>query len=150
MSRYLARLKALIAEDTDTRLTDATDKSPCVSFVSDQGSPLCDDESAIEERAALAADQVPACYLSAWASLQSRGPSQSIWTRGDGRSMTAGLFLDASGADAAAMAWSANELFDVPRAGRPGGLLWRLSGGRVQTLGKESARLTDGRMIRRA
>jgi hypothetical protein len=130
--------------------TDATDKSPCVSFVSDQGSPLCYDESAIEERAALAADQVPACYLSAWASLQCTG-SLSIdldaWRRAIN---DAGLFLDASGADAAAMAWSANELFDVPRAGRPGGLLRRLSGGRVQTLGKESARLTDERMIRRA
>jgi hypothetical protein len=60
----------------------------------------------------------------------------------------AGVFVDGWGADAATMAWSANELFDVPRAGRPGGLLWRLRGGRVQTLGKESARLTDGRMIR--
>ena len=31
--------------------------------------------------------------------------------------MTAGLFLDAWGADAAKMRWSAGELFDVPREG---------------------------------
>jgi hypothetical protein len=82
MSRYLARLKALIAKDTHTRLTDATDKSPCVSFVSDQGSPLRDDESAIEERAAMAADRVPACYLDAWAWLNHQKPasvSEAEW-----------------------------------------------------------------------
>jgi hypothetical protein len=107
------------------------------------------DAAEIEERAALAADRVPAVYLDAWASLQCTRPLSidlDAWRRAIN---DAGLFLDAWGADAAAMAWSANELFDVPRAGRPGGLLWRLSGGRVQTLGKESARLTDGRMIRR-
>jgi hypothetical protein len=84
MSRYLARLKALIAKDTRTRLTDETDKSPCVSFVSDDGGPLRDNASAIEERAALAANSVPACYLVAWARLQCQRPlyaTDEAWRR---------------------------------------------------------------------
>jgi hypothetical protein len=149
MSRYLARLKALIAEDTDTRLTDATDKSPCVSFVSEQGSALCDDECAIEERAALAADSVPACYLDAWARFQCRRPfsvDPDAWWRAieDG-----GLFLDVWGADARKMRWSTGELFDVPSDGRRVGLVWQLKGKRVCALGKDRARLIDGRTFQR-
>ena len=34
-----------------------------------------------------------------------------------------GRFLDAWGPDAATMRWTAGELFDVPREGRPGGLI---------------------------
>ena len=46
-----------------------------------------------------------------------------------------GRFLDLWGTDAAAMRWTAGELFDVPRDGRPGGLVWQLKGERVGTLG---------------
>ena len=58
-----------------------------------------------------------------------------------------GLFLDAWGSDAATMRWTAGELFDVPREGRPGGLIWQLNGERVEALGEDHARLSDGRMI---
>jgi hypothetical protein len=34
------------------------------------------------------------------------------------------------------MRWTAGELFDVPRDGRPGGLVWQLKGERVGTLGE--------------
>jgi hypothetical protein len=47
------------------------------------------------------------------------------------------------------MQWTAGELFDVPRDGRPGGLVWQLKGERVGTLGEDRARLTHGRMIKR-
>ncbi len=74
MSRYLARLKALIAENVPTPRTDRTDKSPSVGFVSDQGRHVLRDDGAeaadpdaIDERAGLAADSVPAVYLDAWA-----------------------------------------------------------------------------------
>ena len=40
MTGYLARLKTLLAENGSTRQTDKTDKSPSVSFVSDQGGHL--------------------------------------------------------------------------------------------------------------
>lgn len=60
-----------------------------------------------------------------------------------------GRFLDLWGTDAAAMRWTAGELFDVPRDGRPGGLVWQLKGERVGTLGEDRARLTHGRMIKR-
>jgi hypothetical protein len=104
---------------------------------------------AIEERAGLAADRVPPAYLDAWARLNHQKPSsvsEAEWRLAldDG-----GRFLGACGADAAAMRWTAGELFDVPRDGRPGGLVWQLKGERVGTLGEDRARLTHGRMIKR-
>jgi hypothetical protein len=102
----------------------------------------------IEERAALAADSVPAVYLDAWARLNQKpkGVSEAEWRRAldDG-----GLFLDGWGADAATMLWTASELFDVPHDGRPGGLVWQLKGERIGALGEERARLRGGRTIGR-
>ena len=111
--------------------------------------PLADDLDAIEERAAMAADRVPACYLDAWARLQCQRPisvAEGEWRLAldDG-----GHFLDAWGADAATMRWTAGELFDVPRGGLAGGLVWQLKGERVRALGEERARLTDRRTIKR-
>ena len=111
--------------------------------------PLAADFDAIEERAALAADCVPACYLDAWARLNASGHSPFPKRNGGSRSMTAGLFLDAWGAIAAEMRWTPGELFDLPRKGSPGGLVWELNGERVNALGEDRARLTDGRTIGR-
>ena len=47
------------------------------------------------------------------------------------------------------MRWTAGELFDVPRDGRPRGLVWQLKGERVDALGEDRARLDDGRTIKR-
>jgi hypothetical protein len=104
---------------------------------------------AIEERAALAADRVPACYLDAWAHLQCQRPL--LLVEGDWRRAIddGGRFLDAWGADAATLQWSTGELFDAPREGRLGGLLWQLRGERVNALGEDRARLADGRTIER-
>jgi hypothetical protein len=105
---------------------------------------------AIEERAALAADSVPGCYLTAWARLNCQKPtsvSEAEWRLAldDG-----GRFLDAWGADAATMRWTAGELFDVPRNRGTGGLIWLLAGERVTALGEDRARLADGRTIKRS
>ena len=111
--------------------------------------PLAAELDAIEERAALAADYVPACYLDAWARLQSQQPlfvSDAEWRLAIN---DAGLFLDAWGAFAAEMQWTPGELFDLPRKGNPGGLVWELKGERVNALGEDRARLTDGRTIGR-
>jgi hypothetical protein len=108
------------------------------------------DIDAIEERAALAADSVPACYLDAWAGLQCQRPwsvAEHEWRQAI---EDAGHFLDAWGADAATMRWTAGELFAVPRNGRPGGLIWHLAGERVTALGEERARLADGRTMKRS
>ena len=108
-----------------------------------------DEADAIEERAALAADRVPACYLDAWARLQCQRPlllTEIDWRRAID---DAGRFLDAWGADAAALQWSAGELFDVPRDIRPGGLVWQLDGERVETLSADHARTESGRTIER-
>jgi len=112
-------------------------------------SPAAPDLDAIEERAALAADRVPPVYLDVWARLNCQKPasvSEAKWRLAldDG-----GRFLDAWGADAAAMQWSAGSLFDLPREGRPGGLVWQLRGECVNALGEHRARLADGRTIER-
>jgi hypothetical protein len=111
--------------------------------------PSAFDLDAIEERKALAAGSVPACYLDAWARLQCQRPlsvAESDWRRAI---EDAGLFLDAWGAEAAMMQRSAGELFDAPRNGRPGGLVWQLRGERVDALGEDRARLADGRTLKR-
>jgi hypothetical protein len=109
-----------------------------------------EDGDAIAERAALAADSVPARYLDAWARLQCHRPCSvdpEAWRR---TIDDAGLFLDFWGAHAATLEWMAGDLFDVPRAGRAGGLLWQLKGAHVEALDAAQARLSDGRTIRRA
>ena len=74
----------------------------------------------------MAADSVPAIYLDAWARLQVQRPLSV--TEDDWRSAVddAGLFLDAWSEHAASMGWDACDLFDVPRQGRSGGLVWQL------------------------
>jgi hypothetical protein len=103
----------------------------------------------IDERAALAADRVPDCYLDAWARLNHQKPvatSNAQWSRALD---DAGRFLDDWATEAASMQWSAGELFDRPREGKPGGILWQLKGDRVEALGADHVRLSDGRVIAR-
>ena len=107
--------------------------------------PSDPDETAIEERAGLAADRVPSVYVDAWARLNCQKPtsvSEAEWRLAldDG-----GLFLDAWGADAAEMKWTPGELF-----GASAGLAWRLAGTRVEAVGADHVRLSDGRTITRA
>ena len=97
---------------------------------------------AIEERAGLAADSVPAVYLDAWARLNHQKPfhvSEAEWrfALDDG-----GRFLDAWGNEAADMGCTPGELFDVTA-----GLIWRLAGERVEAIGADHVRLSDGRTI---
>ena len=103
-----------------------------------------EEQAAIEERAALAADSVPACYADAWARLNHQKPAnvtESRWrlALGDG-----GRFLDAWGDEAAELGWTAGDLFEVLF-----GLVWRLVGERVEALGPDDAELSDGRVIGR-
>jgi hypothetical protein len=102
------------------------------------------DFDAIEERAALAAESVPACYLDAWARLQCQRPSyapEEAWQRAID---DAGRFLDACGDEAADAEWTPGELFDAMT-----GLVWRLAGERVEAIGADHVRLSDGRTILR-
>jgi hypothetical protein len=75
---YLARLKALVGEKRPPREPTELTKAPSVSFVSDRGRHVSFDDgasqAAIEERAGLAADGVPAVYLDAWARLNCQKP----------------------------------------------------------------------------
>ena len=101
------------------------------------------DEAAIEERAGLAAD-VPAVFLDGWSRLNCQRPfgvSEAAWRLAldDG-----GRFLDAFGEDAAALGWTASEIFDVMA-----GLIWQLGGERVEAIGEDGARLSGGLLWRK-
>jgi hypothetical protein len=96
------------------------------------------------ERAGLAADGVPPDYLDGWAQLNCQKParvSEAEWRLAldDG-----GRFLDAWGGEAAEAGWTPGEFFEVSA-----GLIWRLAGARVKGLGRDHARLCDGRIVRR-
>ncbi len=74
---------------------------------------------AVEERAALAADRAPACYLEAWARLNHRNPtrvSQAQWQLAldDG-----GRFLDQWGCEAAQLGWTPAELLAKRKTPKP-------------------------------
>ncbi len=58
-----------------------------------------------------------------------------------------GLFLDARGKQAEGLGWTAGDLFDVPRDGRPGALVWFCAGEPVRALGPEHAVTTSGRVF---
>jgi hypothetical protein len=106
--------------------------------------PIAPNFDAIEERAALAADSVPACYLDAWARLQCQRPSyapEEAWRRAID---DAGRFLDAWGGEAAEAGWTPGELFDAVT-----GFVWRFAGQGVESLSADHVRLSDGRTILR-
>ena len=106
-----------------------------------------EDADAIDERGSFAADRIPLVYLNAPARLDLQKPvatSETDWRR---TVNDAGLILDALAAEAATLQWSAGELFDLPRNGRPGGLVWLLKGVRVEALGADYISLSDGCVI---
>ena len=55
-----------------------------------------------------------------------------------------GRFLDGWGYAVADTGWTPGELFDVTA-----GLIWRLAGERVEAIGRDHARLSDGRIVRK-
>ena len=58
----------------------------------------------------------------------------------------AGLFMDKWGSLAVELKWTPGDLFDLPRDGRRGGLLWFLEGEKVRALGPEHA-LTESAKV---
>lgn len=104
----------------------------------------------LEERKGMAADSVPEPYLDAWARLQCQKPmrvSDADWRQAID---DAGRFLDQWGSLAVELQWTPADLFDVPRDGGPGGLVWWLAGEAVRALGPEHAVTTCDRVWRRA
>ena len=113
------------------------------------GERATESSGVIEERVALVSEACPAPYADTFARLNHQKPitvSDAQWSRALD---DAGRFLDDWGAEAAAMQWGAGELFDVPREGRPGGLVWQLRGERVEAHGADHARTENGRTIER-
>jgi hypothetical protein len=101
-----------------------------------------------EERMALSSGCVPALYLDAWARLQCQKPfavADDDWRRAIN---DAGLFFDAFGPIADDLGWKVADLFDVPRPGRNGGLIWWLKGEALRALGPGHAIAKSGRATR--
>ena len=53
------------------------------------------------------------------------------------------------GSRAVEFGWTAGDLFDVPRDGKPGGLVWFLGGESVQAIGPRRMVTQDGRVFNR-
>ena len=104
---------------------------------------------AIEERAAIISETCPAPYAETFARLNHQKPFAAFEPDWRQALDDAGRFLDAWGTLVAKMQWSASDLFDVPREGRTGRLVWRLCGERVEALSADHARLSDGRALMR-
>jgi hypothetical protein len=102
------------------------------------------DETDIIEREGMASGGVPSAYLRGWAMLQTYPPlgvSPETW---QGVVNDTGRFLDRWGREADRFGWSSDELFQQPH-----GLVWKLSGGRVEALGINHARMDGGRLLAR-
>jgi hypothetical protein len=149
---YLARLKAINREKLLPGKLPELTKGASVSFVSTQGEGFCrnePNEAEILERAGMCADCVPAIYLDTWARLNHQKPmrvSEAEWRQmqDDG-----GRFLDRWGSKAEQWGWTAGDLFEVPREGQRGGLIWFLVGERVDAFGPEHCRAASGRIFDR-
>jgi hypothetical protein len=106
-------------------------------------------EAELKERKAMAMGGVPEPYLDTWARLQCQRPfgasDQEWWQVLD----DAGRFLDQWGSRAVEFGWTAGDLFDVPRDGKPGGLVWFLGGESVQAIGPRRMVTQDGRVFNR-
>ena len=90
---------------------------------------------------------VPAAYADAWARPQIQKPmrvSDAEWRQAIGY---AGRFLDARASPALEFGWTGGELFDVPRDGKPGGLVWFQKGQTVRSFGPEHAVLGNGTRV---
>jgi hypothetical protein len=74
--------------------------------------------------------------------------ARSAWTSfaGVGRPTDAGLFLDQWSAVADAFGWTLGDVFDFPRDGLLGGLVWWLRGEGARSLGSEHAVTKSGKV----
>jgi hypothetical protein len=151
MTRYLSRLKAIVGTSVaemrpPTELTELP-KAPCVSFVSTSGAHnsviFADEDEAMQiaERAALAADRVPAVYLELWATFQSRRPLLASVVQWQQAMDDAGNFLDQWGRLAAQFDWPPDDLFGHD------GLAFFLMAERVRALAPGQATTESGRLF---
>ena len=151
MSKYLARLNAIIQEKPLPKEPSKPSKVAFEPFEGDQGrrvsgidNPSEPDEAELEERKGIAMGSVPERFLDAWAHLQVQKPHQ---VSDDGWRQAiddAGQFFDQWGSLAADFGRTPGDLFDVPRIDGTCGLVWFLKGTRVRGLGPEHAALGNG------
>jgi hypothetical protein len=92
---------------------------------------------------------VPEPYLDIWARLQVQRPAAVSDVEWRLAVIDAGLFLDRWGRLAFEFQWLPGDLFDMPRDGSPGGLVWSLNGEPVRALGPEHAVSESGRVFDR-
>jgi hypothetical protein len=143
-SLELCQLRRLRLKDSDL---EKSVFGGVVEGVTDAPEP---DEVEIQERTGLAAGGVPPIYVDAWARLQCRRPPPVCQDRWRTVINDAGLFLDAWGEQAVKHGWTVGEIFDVPRGGARGGLIWFIEGEGIEAFGAQYARTHGGRCFDRA
>jgi hypothetical protein len=102
------------------------------------------------ERIGMAAGSVAEPYLDAWARIQCHKPMQVSDEEWRQAIDDAGKFLDTWSSLALEFGWTTGDLFDVPRDGSPGGLVWFLVGETVRALRPALATTESGRDFSRA
>jgi hypothetical protein len=103
------------------------------------------DETALEERKTMSIGSVPEPYLDSWGRMQCQVP---IGVSDEDYRVAvddAGRFLDRWGSLAVESEWTPGDLFDVPRDGSLGGVVWFLNGEAVRALDPEHATTESGR-----
>jgi hypothetical protein len=130
----VATLKAEIAGQRKfaTFATGKSENAVLEGPVDAQPQPV---ETELEERKGMAMAGVPEPYLDTWARLQCHPPMGAPNEEWRQAIDDAGRFLDQWGSRAVEFGWTAGDLFDVPRDGKPGGLVWFLGGESVQAIG---------------
>ena len=105
-----------------------------------------EEADAINERSAIAIEcgKVPAPYADAFARLQTLRLGRVSIQEQELAVHDAGLFLDQWGEMALENGWSAGDLFDAPRNGGTGGLVWRMKRRVVTALGADGVYRIDG------
>jgi hypothetical protein len=135
--------------------TFATGEVPCefcesCEFDGGPDAPPEPDDVELEYRAGMAMDSVPEADLDATARLQLERPAGMDEHRWRLAINDAGLFLDQWASLAIEFRWTVGDLFDVPRDGKLGGLVWFLNGDSVRSLGPEHAVTESGRVFDRS
>lgn len=111
-----------------------------------------DDAAAVAERVAIAIEDggVPAVYSEGFARMQVQRFNNMSIEEQQQATNDAGLFLDRWGDVAAEYGWTAGNLFDVPRDGSSGGLIWQLHGRQIRALSPDTATTADGDALTRS
>jgi hypothetical protein len=95
-------------------------------------------------------DQVPDRYRAAWEAFLTQCPAGGTPHVWQAAIFDAATLFGSFGALIDEYRWAPGDLFDVPRDGRPDGVIWFIKGSPVVAVGRGMVQCQDGRIWRRA